>query len=219
MSVSTPIPRRTLLASGAAFGALALSGCDTGPVISSKHPDPAILYRALPDERFPVPAVPADMIHPGFYRREVRDPTGETPGTIVVDTATYYLYHVRENGLAMRYGVGLGKAGFAWKGEAIIGRKQKWPRWIPPAEMIARDPKLAKYSWENGGQDPGLNNPLGARSLYIYQDGKDTLYRVHSNPNVYSIGRSVSSGCVRMVHQDIIHLYDHVVVGSRIVVS
>ncbi len=219
MSFSKNLSRRTVLAGGASLSALALAGCETSPVVSSKAPDPTVLYAALPNERFPVPAIPPEKIHPGFYRREVVDPTGEAPGTIFVDTSTFYLYHVQEGGTAMRYGVGLGRAGFAWKGEAIIGRKQKWPRWTPPAEMIARDPSLEKYSWQNGGMAPGLNNPLGARGLYIYQNGRDTLYRVHSNSDVFSIGRAVSSGCVRMIHQDIIHLYDRVEVGSRIVVA
>ncbi|RVN88417.1 L,D-transpeptidase, partial [Sinorhizobium meliloti] len=111
---------------------------------------------------------------------------------------------------AMRYGVGLGREGFAWSGRGLIQWKQKWPKWTPPNEMIARQPVLAKYSADNGGMPPGLDNPLGSRALYIFQNGQDTLYRVHGTPEWQSIGKAVSSGCVRMVNQDVIDLYDRV---------
>ena len=118
----------------------------------------------------------------------------------------------------MRYGVGLGRAGFAWSGRARIAWKRKWPTWTPPREMIARQPELEKWSAENGGMPPGLKNPLGSRALYIFQGNEDTLYRVHGTPEINSIGKAVSSGCVRMVNQDVIHLYDNVKSGSAIVV-
>ncbi len=219
MSFTGKLSRRSLLAGSASLAAVSLAGCTDMVVLSGKAPDPLELYRALPDERFPVPAIAPEDIHPAFYRRQVIDPTGEEPGTIFVDTASYYLYHVEEGGTAMRYGVGLGKAGFGWSGEGIIGRKAQWPRWTPPAVMIARDSRLERYSWENGGMSPGLRNPLGARALYIYQNGNDTLYRVHSTPEVFSLGRAASSGCVRMVHQDIIDLHASVEVGSKIIVA
>lgn len=217
MQFSNKMTRRNLMLGGASLGALALSGCDVP--INVPTPEPRELYRAMPEERFTVPAIAPEDIHAGYYRTEVADPTGEAPGTIYVDTSTYYLYLVGENKRAMRYGVGLGKAGFGWSGEAVIARKAKWPRWTPPAEMIRRSPQFARYSWENGGMPPGLRNPLGARALYIYQDGVDTLYRIHSTSQVFSIGRSVSSGCVRMVHQDVIDLYNRVPDGSPIIVA
>lgn len=217
MSIVNPISRRNVLIGGAS--AFALSACEVSPSISSKSLDPLELYKALPDERFSVPAIDPAMIHPGYYRTEVRDPTGAAPGTIYVDTKNYYLYLVGPDKRAMRYGVGLGKAGFGWSGEAIIARKAKWPKWTPPAVMIKRDPSLERYSWENGGMRPGLRNPLGARALYIYQNGVDTLYRLHSTSEVFSIGRAVSSGCVRLVHQDIIDLYNRVPNGSPIIVA
>src|SRR3546814_12160481 len=108
----------------------------------------------------------------------------------------------------MRYGVGIGREGFAWKGAGVIQWRQKWPKWTPPAEMIARQPRLAKYSAENGGQPPGLNNPLGSRALYIFQDGHDTLYRLHGSPAWHHIGKPVSSGCVRLMNQAAIDLYE-----------
>ena len=110
----------------------------------------------------------------------------------------------------MRYGVGIGRDGFAWEGEGIIHWRQPWPRWKVPADMIARTPSLARYSVENGGMEPGIKNPLGARALYIFQNGKDTLYRLHGSPEWKSIGKAVSSGCVRMLNQDVIDLYDRV---------
>ena len=147
------------------------------------------------------------------------DPTGERPGTIIVDTSSHFLYLVLGNGQAMRYGVGLGRAGFEWSGRANVQWKQKWPKWTPPAEMIARQPELEQYSVDNGGMPPGLDNPLGARALYIFQNGEDTLYRLHGSPEWSSIGKSVSSGCVRLMNQDIIDLYDRVPDKAPIVVT
>lgn len=219
MNFISEISRRKMLLGGASLSTLALSGCEPLPDSSTKTPDPAVLYRALPEEPYAVPAInPAD-IHPGYYRTEVIDPTGEAPGTVYVDTARFFLYFVQPEKRAIRYGVGLGKAGFGWSGEAVIARKARWPRWYPPAEMIARDRRLERYSWQNGGHPPGGRNPLGARALYIYKDGVDTLYRVHSSPEIFSIGRAVSSGCVRMVHQDVIDLYNRVPDGAPIIVA
>ncbi len=125
---------------------------------------------------------------------------------------------MESGGTAMRYGVGIGKEGFAWSGEGVIQWRQKWPRWKPPNEMVARKPELAQYSIENGGMEPGLMNPLGARAMYIFQNGQDTLYRLHGSPEWNSIGKAVSSGCVRLINQDVIDLYDRVPTKARIVV-
>ncbi|MDX1197465.1 L,D-transpeptidase family protein [Sinorhizobium medicae] len=178
----------------------------------------AEIYAAQEDGGFLVPAVPFRQIDPRFYRQEVSDPFGEAPGTIVVDTADRYLYLIQPRGRAMRYGVGLGREGFAWSGRGVIQWKQKWPKWTPPNEMVARQPVLAKYSADNGGMPPGLDNPLGARALYIFQNGQDTLYRVHGSPEWQSIGKAVSSGCVRLINQDVIDLYDRVRNKSPILV-
>jgi lipoprotein-anchoring transpeptidase ErfK/SrfK len=153
-----------------------------------------------------------------FLRQEVADPTGERPGTLVVDTSQRFLYLVRENGRAMRYGVGIGRDGFAWSGRAIVQWKQKWPKWTPPEDMIARQPELERYSAANGGMPPGLDNPLGARALYVFQNGEDTLYRLHGSPEYQSIGKAVSSGCVRLINQDICDLYDRVPTRTPILV-
>ena len=170
----------------------------------------ASMYGEMRDGDFVLPAIPYQHIDPQFLRQIVDDPTGEQPGTIVVDTKRRYLYLVRLNGKAIRYGVSVGKEGFAWSGRGIIEYKRKWPTWTPPADMIARQPQLAKYSAANGGMKPGLKNPLGARALYIFQDGKDTLYRLHGSPDWSSIGKRASSGCVRLINQDIIDLYERV---------
>ena len=165
-------------------------------------------------------------IDPKYYRQAVPNPTGEQPGTVVVDTSNHFLYFVGNMGDAIRYGVGLGREGFEWSGRGVIQWKQKWPRWFPPDEMIDRQPELEKYrarqipgtnDWA-GGMEPGVMNPLGARALYVFQDGKDTLYRLHGSPEWSSIGKSVSSGCVRLIHQDIIDLYDRVPEGAPMVV-
>jgi lipoprotein-anchoring transpeptidase ErfK/SrfK len=179
----------------------------------------ASMYAARPDEMFPLPAVPFERIPARFYRQLVDNPTAERPGIIVVDTAHHFLYLTRENGKALRYGVGLGRAGFEWSGRGLIQYKKAWPRWTPPDEMVARQPELEPYSISNGGMAPGLDNPLGARALYIFKDGVDTLYRIHGSPEWWTIGKSVSSGCVRMLNQDIIDLHGRIPNGTPILVT
>lgn len=172
-------------------------------------------YGALPAEQFPIPAVGRGVLAEKFWRTEVDDPTGEAPGTVVVDTPAHYLYLVLPGGRAIRYGVGVGRAGFEWQGRASIAWKRKWPAWTPPASMIDREPHLEKY---RNGMKPGLDNPLGARALYIHENGVDTLYRVHGTNEPRSIGRSMSSGCIRMINQDVIHLYEQVRTPAPILV-
>jgi lipoprotein-anchoring transpeptidase ErfK/SrfK len=226
------LSRRHLLGLGLAGAAsLTLGACSTVPVNYAglaapvrPEPDPQLMaysqmYGPINDDGYDIPAVPIAKVNPRFYRQVVADPTGEMPGTLVVDTSAHFLYLVQEGGQAMRYGVGLGRAGFEWSGRAVVQWKQKWPRWRPPAEMIARDPKLEPYSVANGGMEPGLNNPLGARALYIFQNGEDTLYRLHGSPEWWSIGKSVSSGCVRLMNQDIIDLYNRVPNRTPILVT
>ncbi|MVA58503.1 L,D-transpeptidase [Agrobacterium vitis] len=175
-------------------------------------------YASFVDEGHVIPAVPYQKMDPKYYRQRVIDPTGEPAGTVVVDTPERFLYLVEPGGTAMRYGVGIGRTGFSWEGEGIIHWRQHWPRWKPPSEMIARKPELEKYSVANGGMNPGIDNPLGARALYIFQNGEDTLYRLHGSPEWFSIGKATSSGCVRLVNQDVIDLYERVPYHARIVV-
>ncbi|GAA4523927.1 hypothetical protein GCM10023174_06610 [Chelativorans composti] len=176
------------------------------------------MYFAMEDDGHYIPEVNMSQFNPAYIRTEVDFETDERPGTLIVDTPNRYLYHVHGDGRATRYGIGVGRSGFSWSGRANVGYKRKWPRWVPPAEMIAREPDLEPYSSANGGMAPGINNPLGSRALYIFRNGKDTIYRIHGSREAWSIGRAVSSGCIRMINQDIIHLYDRVDVGAPIVV-
>jgi lipoprotein-anchoring transpeptidase ErfK/SrfK len=169
----------------------------------------------LPNERFPVPAVATNDLDPKYLRQRVSYSTKEPAGTIVVDPDAKFLYLVMEGGYALRYGIGVGREGFGWSGTAEIARKAEWPTWTPPAEMIEREPTLARY---RKGMAPGLGNPLGARALYLFQNGRDTLYRIHGTNEPWSIGQNVSSGCIRLLNQDVIDLFARVPVGSRVVV-
>jgi len=206
-------------------GSLALSGCmstqERAPVVQAPPaPEPAVplMYAAIPGEQFPIPAVDIAQVDERFWRTEVDYATDEAPGTVIVDTSGKYLYHVKRGGRATRYGIGVGREGFAWAGSAHVAYKRKWPRWTPPDDMVARQPELERYSTDNGGMGPGLDNPLGARALYIHEGNRDTLYRLHGTPEAFSIGKAVSSGCIRLLNQDVIHLHDHVRDGSKIVV-
>jgi lipoprotein-anchoring transpeptidase ErfK/SrfK len=217
--------RRHVLAGAATLSALALAGCvtpqgpaPTVPAPASKpeiDPDLVSYYGPRPDEAFPIPAIDLSRVDRRFYRTLVDDPTGERPGTVVVDTPSRYLYWVMPRGKAIRYGVGIGRDGFSWGGRAVIAYKRKWPKWTPPEDMIGRQPELAKY---RDGMAPGLTNPLGARALYIHQGGRDTLYRLHGTLEARTIGKAVSSGCVRLLFQDVTDLYDRVPDGSPILV-
>jgi lipoprotein-anchoring transpeptidase ErfK/SrfK len=142
----------------------------------------------------------------------VANPTNEPPGTIVIDTGSRHLYLIRPNGQAIQYGIGVGRQGFEWKGTARVGRKAEWPRWIPQKEMLQRRPELPE------SMDGGLENPLGARALYLFQGNKDTLFRIHGTNEPNTIGQAVSSGCIRMMNADVIDLYQRVAVGTRVVV-
>ncbi|MFK4825101.1 L,D-transpeptidase [Paenochrobactrum sp. BZR 588] len=176
---------------------------------------PDEMYAAVHEGEYSLPAIPYQKVSKEFRRQIVPDPTGEVPGTIVVDTANHFLYLVQPGGDALRYGVGIGKAGFEWSGRANVQYKRQWPRWTPPPEMIKRQPELEKY---RNGMEPGPQNPLGARALYIFQNGQDTGYRIHGSPEWWSIGQSMSSGCIRLMNQDIIDLYNRTEGKAPIVV-
>ncbi len=151
----------------------------------------------------------SDLGMPAHLRRQVVAFSGsEAPGTIVIDTANTYLYYVLGSGRAIRYGIGVGREGFTWSGVETIARKAEWPDWIPPAEMVARQPYLPR--WVAGG--PG--NPLGARALYL----GNTAYRIHGTNQPATIGGHVSSGCIRMLNEDVMDLFDRVQVGTKVVV-
>ncbi|GMA76608.1 L,D-transpeptidase [Methylorubrum aminovorans] len=188
---------------------------DNGPI------DYAKAYAAIANEPFPVQAIAYKKFNPIYLRQEVDFRTNEPPGTIVVDPKARFLYLVLPNGRARRYGVGVGKQGFSWSGTATVNSKQAWPDWYPPKEMIARRPDLAREvdKLQSGlGVPGGSRNPLGARAMYLWQNNKDTLFRIHGTLEPHSIGQSVSSGCIRMINQDAIDLFNRVEVGAKVVV-
>lgn len=150
-------------------------------------------------------------------RRVVSYVTTEQPGTIIVEPSNYTLYLVQDGGTAIAYPVGVGKAGHSFNGRAMIGRKAEWPSWTPTTNMIAADP--VRRGSLAGGVQGGAANPLGARALYLFQNGRDTLYRIHGTNDPASIGKSVSSGCIRMFDRDVIELYDRVPNGTAVVVK
>ncbi len=145
-------------------------------------------------------------------RRIVDDPTGEPAGTLTINTKLRKLYLSLGDRQAVEYGIGVGRQGFSWKGVAEVGRKAYWPGWTPPPEMLARSPELPPHL------DGSLDNPLGARALYLFQGKKDTLFRIHGTNDPKSIGHAVSSGCIRMLNADVIDLYGRVPKGARVVV-
>jgi lipoprotein-anchoring transpeptidase ErfK/SrfK len=197
------------------------AGAPDNPLPSDISADYATIYGPVSGEPFPVPPIKLSQIKPAFLRKEVAYQANEQPGTIVIDPQHHYLYHVLEGGRAMRYGVGVGREGFAWSGIATINSKQEWPDWYPPKEMFERQPDIKKYmtQLQSGlGMHGGPGNPLGARAMYLWQGKKDTLFRIHGTVEPWTIGSSVSSGCIRMINQDVIDLYQQTPVGTKVVV-
>lgn len=209
--------RRSLLA-GVGASAMVAACVPEGTTFTSA----TLGYRAVPQlgeperEPFKMPRVDMAKIPPEFHRQYVKHSGKYKPGTLVVDTAGRHLYLIQADGQAIRYGIGVGRSGFAWGGTARIGRKAKWPTWTPPPNMIRREPQLKKYA---SGMPGGPANPLGARALYLYRGGRDTLYRLHGTNDPSSIGKAMSSGCIRMLNKDAIDLYERVPVGATVVVN
>ncbi|MDO1584681.1 L,D-transpeptidase [Rhizobium oryzicola] len=208
--------RSSMIASGL-IGMLALLGCATStlaqPKILDFRGDSETIYSdaygPVTDAGFKLPAIPINRVDKKFHRQVVHFDTQERAGTIIVNTRERFLYYVMGDGKAMRYGIGVGKQGFAWAGEAYIAWKQEWPTWHPPKEMAQRKPDVARYV--DDGMGPGLSNPLGARAMYLYNEkGQDTLFRLHGTPEWASIGTAASSGCIRLMNQDVIDLYSRV---------
>lgn len=201
------------------FVAAACTTTAVSPVVPKGADEPSaetVRYAAVDTEKFPIPAVELKKLQARNMRQLVDYQTDQPPGTIVVDPHQRYLYLVQEGGKALRYGVGVGKAGLEFTGTATVTYKRQWPRWTPTQDMIARDPD--RYAKLAGGMEPGPTNPLGARALYLFKDGKDTLYRIHGTNEPWSIGKAVSSGCIRMINQDVIDLYSRIPDGSKVVV-
>lgn len=215
------LTRRFFVAAGAAASLSACVRPADPPAVASEPaavlpPLPAF-YGAVTDEPYPIPAVPEGVVPPHLWRQEVENPfPGEKVGTIIVDPDAGYLHLVQSRETAMRYGAGTGAAAYAWNGVARLQFAREWPRWKVPDEMIARRPELAPYSVENGGMAPGPGNPLGARALYLFQNGKDTLYRIHGACEPQFLGKPVSSGCIRLLDQDAIDLHRRAPHGATV---
>ena len=220
------LTRRSIAALGAVAG---LSACARVPgeapsravATPAAAPIPPLpdFYGAITTEPFPIPAIPEGVLPPESWRREVPNPWPDRRrGTIIIDPDAAVLHFVQSPEQAMRYRVSVGAEGFAWEGTARLQFTRKWPRWKVPATMIERQPELEPYSVANGGMDPGPDNPLGAHALYLFKNGKDTLYRVHGDAVPQELGKAVSSGCIRMLDQDVIDLYDRSVHGAEVTV-
>ena len=171
-------------------------------------------YGKVTDSGYALPAIPIKKVDQKFHRQIISYDTSERRGTIIVDTKKRFLYYVLGGNKAVRYGIGVGKQGFAWKGSAYVAWKQEWPTWHPPKEMAQRKPEVAQYVEK--GMGPSLKNPLGARAMYLFNEkGQDTLFRLHGTPEWSSIGTAASSGCIRLMNQDIIDLYARVRPGKN----
>ena len=175
---------------------------------------PAYATRDI-DEPFRITQEDQLKLKKRFRRKQISYKTQEPVGSIIVDPYSKYLYFIIGDGQAMRYGIGVGRQGFEWSGEAVIRRKAKWPRWTPPKEMVERDELAAK--WANG-MPGGPTNPLGARAVYLFQGNVDTLYRIHGTFQPETIGTAVSSGCIRMINADVADLYERIQIGAKVVV-
>ena len=212
---SADVPARDLSPVEAAKAKVVAVPPDNAPIEYSRA------YSAIPDDVYPVQAFNYKKMSPAYLRQEIAYNGPYEPGTIVVDPRAHQLTLVESGGRARRYGVGVGKQGFSWSGTATINSKQAWPDWYPPKEMIARRPDLASQvdKLQSGvGVAGGTRNPLGARAMYLWQGNKDTLFRIHGTTEPETIGRSVSSGCIRMINQDAIDLFSRVNVGTKVVV-
>jgi len=187
---------------------LSLAGCVTGDFAPA--PTTAMTSRdkqLLANKPYP------DVKPQGEYARHiVKYPTNKKPGTIVVDTPNKFLYYVQANGEAIRYGVTVGEESLAFRGQAKVGRKTEWPSWTPTPEIHQRIAGLPSYV------APGPHNPMGARALYLYQGSKDTLFRIHGTNQPEYLGQAISSGCIRMLNEDVIDLYSRVPAGTEVVV-
>ena len=191
----------------------ALAACGSAPKEDSP-PQVVAGYEGVEDEGFFIQPVDANLLAEDRARTEVDYKGDEAPGTIVVDTFSRKLYYVLENGRAMRYGIAVGREGLSFKGNGVIGRKAKWPSWQPTANMVRTRPDL--YAEYAGGRAGGLDNPLGARAMYLYRNGRDSMFRIHGTIQNETIGHATSAGCIRLFNQDAIELYERVDLGTRV---
>ncbi len=198
---------------------LGLAACADVPNSAAIPPPAAEVpphYQAVQDGEYLIPAVEPLHLFGTNPRAEVAYAGDEEPGTIVVDTYARVLYYVMEGNTALRYGIAVGREGISFRGTGYVGRKAEWPSWTPTANMVRTRPDL--YAQFAGGLPGGLENPLGARALYLYRGGRDTMFRIHGTIDNASIGRATSAGCIRLFNQDAIDLFNRAQSGDRIVV-
>lgn len=202
--------RSFLVGSAAGLGGLGLAGCVTdGSLLEA-----ARIYGALPTERYPIPAVDITKLDPKYFRQTVPYDSKEAPGTIIIDPANYFVYRIEGDGLATRYGANVSRPGFLWSGEVYVGRKAEWPTWTPPKEMMARQPESRKYAH---GMPGGIDNPLGARVLYLYKNGVYTVFTIYSTSDPETIGTGITSGCTGLLSQDMIDLYSRTPIKTKVI--
>lgn len=207
------------------FGSLGTESPDAAPAERRRYgrsPEYDRVYGSIEGEQYPIPAFDYTVMEPETLRRRVRYASAEAPGTIVIETRNHALYYVEGNGQATRYGVGVGREGFAWNGNASVAVRRSWPDWVPPREMIARDPAVAAQLTDTPrgrGVPGGPKSPLGARAMVLASGGHDSGYRIHGTWEPETIGSNVSSGCIRMINQDIVHLYGRTTQGNPVVVA
>ena len=195
---------------------LLLAACGGKPQVAKAPPAPLPGYEAVEDGGFVIPDVNPGYTTDHNRRQSVAWNGDEAPGTIVVDPWARWLYLVEDAGTATRYGIAVGREGKGFRGNAVISRKEAWPFWQPTANMIRTEPEV--YAQFASGMEGGLENPLGARALYLYRGGKDTKFRIHGTSNASTIGRKTSAGCIRLFNQDALELYERVPTGTRVVV-
>jgi lipoprotein-anchoring transpeptidase ErfK/SrfK len=212
MDVARLNRRSFLLGSAAGLGAAGLAGCSSTDDLT--RAEAAKFYASVPNDKFAIPAVDISRMDPKFFRQTVRYDTKEAPGTIIVDPNNYFVYRVEGDGSATRYGANVSRPGFRWNGEVYVGRKAEWPTWTPPKEMIARQPEARQYA---RGMPGGLENPLGARTLYLYKNGAYTVFTIYSTSDPDTIGTAITSGCTGLLSQDMIDLYSRTPVKTKVV--
>jgi lipoprotein-anchoring transpeptidase ErfK/SrfK len=190
-----------------------LAACAATPPVTTE-PEVSPGYGAVQDGAFLIEAVDKKHLIDGNKREEVAYTAGDAPGSIVVDVYARKLYYVLDGGRAVRYGIAVGREGLAFRGTGYVGRKQEWPSWTPTRNMVRTRPDL--YGDVAGGLPGGLDNPLGARALYLYRGSRDTLFRIHGTIDNASIGRATSAGCIRLFNQDAIELYNRTDTGTTV---
>jgi lipoprotein-anchoring transpeptidase ErfK/SrfK len=166
----------------------------------------------IPDQPFDIPLVDKSLIPARFHRQSVAYTGREAAGTILINKRERFLYYIEGGGRAIRFGIAVGRDGQRWTGEAVVGRMARWPSWTPTANMRRRNPNLPQRV------AGGPQNPLGARAIYLYRDGRDTLFRIHGTNEPWSIGNAASSGCIRMLNEHVLELFGTVRNGARVIV-